>query len=177
MAENTATKSLENVTKRKCVLADRRGTSLRQQANQLTPEHFERAGTSKSSEHHKRENYCLESLKAAESKLTSVDAWQLCYDGKIIDGIDRYVFVTLDTTASGYADFGIVLHLKISLSFDVLCLSLFAFICQHFWPSILNLRLLKVLQLCCLREICYLLIMLFGNTSSIVHPSGEVRKM
>ena len=74
MAENTTTKSVENVTKRKCVLAYRRGTSLRQQADQLTPEYFERAGTSKSSVHRKREKYRLESLKAAESKLAPVDA-------------------------------------------------------------------------------------------------------
>ena len=100
VAENTTAKSVENVTKRKCVLADRRGTSLRQQADQLTPEHFERAGTSKSSVHRKKEKYRLESLKAAESKLASVDAWQLCFDGKIINGIDRYVFVSqyLNTT-------------------------------------------------------------------------------
>ena len=26
-------------------------------------------------------------------ELTSVNAWQLCYDGKIVDGMDRYVFI------------------------------------------------------------------------------------
>ena len=36
----------ENVTKTKCKLADRRSTSLRQQADQLTPEDFKRTGTS-----------------------------------------------------------------------------------------------------------------------------------
>ena len=35
----------------------------------------------------------IESLKSAQLKHVTVDAWQLCYDGKIIDGIDRYVFV------------------------------------------------------------------------------------
>ena len=93
MAENTTTKSVENVTERKCVLAERRGTSLRQQADQLTPEHFESRNIQILSASQKGKN-CLESLKAAEWKLTSVDAWQLCYDGQIIDGIDRYVFVS-----------------------------------------------------------------------------------
>ena len=42
------------VTKTKCVLADRRCTSLRQQADQLTPENSENPGTSKSSIYRKR---------------------------------------------------------------------------------------------------------------------------
>ena len=75
------------VTKTKCLLADRRCTSLRQQADQLTPENFENPGTSKSSK------YRIESLKSALLKHVTVDAWQLCYDGKIIDGIHRYVFI------------------------------------------------------------------------------------
>ena len=83
----------EIVTKTKCVLADRRCASLRQQADQLTPENFENPGTSKSSIHRKREKYRIESLKSAQLKHVTVDAWQLCYDGKIIDGIDRYVFI------------------------------------------------------------------------------------
>ena len=41
----------EIVTKTKCVLEDRRCTSLRQQADQLTPENSENPGTSKSSIH------------------------------------------------------------------------------------------------------------------------------
>ena len=75
------------------MLADRRCTSLRQQADQLTTENFENPGTSKSSIHHKRDKYRIESLKSAQLKHVSVDAWQLCYDEKIIDGIDRYVFI------------------------------------------------------------------------------------
>ena len=70
----------EIVTKTKCVLADRRSTSLRQQADQLTPENFENLGTSKSSIHRKREKYSIESLKSAQLKHVTVDAWQLCYD-------------------------------------------------------------------------------------------------
>ena len=68
-------------------------TSLRQQADQLNPENFENPGTSKSSIHCKREKYRIESLKSAQLKHVTVDAWQLCYDGKIIDGVDRYVFI------------------------------------------------------------------------------------
>ena len=86
-------KVAEIVTKTKCVLADRRCTSLCQQADQLTPENFENPGTSKSSIHRKREKYRIESLKSAQLKHVTVDAWQLCYDKKIIDGIDRYVFI------------------------------------------------------------------------------------
>ena len=71
--------------------------SLRQQADQLTPENFENPGTSKSSIHRKREKYRIESLKSAQLKHVTVEwmlgSWQLCYDGKIIDGIDRYVFI------------------------------------------------------------------------------------
>ena len=83
----------EIVTKTKCVLADWCCTSLRQQADQLTPENFENPGTSKSLIHRKREKYRIESLKSAQLKLVTVNAWQLCYDGKIIDGIDRHVFI------------------------------------------------------------------------------------
>ena len=83
----------EIVTKTKCVLADRRCTSLRQQMDQLTPENFENPWTSKSSIHRKREKYRIEFLKSAQLKHVTVDAWQLCYDGKITDGIDRYVFI------------------------------------------------------------------------------------
>ena len=83
----------KTVTKTKCVLADRRCTSLREQADQLTPENSENPGTSKSSIHRKRKKYRIESLKSAQLKHVAVDAWQLCYDGKIIDGIDRYVFI------------------------------------------------------------------------------------
>ena len=83
----------EIVTLTKCVLVDRRCTSLRQQADQLTPQNFENPGTSKSSIHRKRERYRIESLKSAQLKHVTVDGWQLCCDGKIIDGIDRYVFI------------------------------------------------------------------------------------
>ena len=77
----------EIVTKTKCVLADRRCSSLRQQVDQLTPENSENPGTSKSSIHRKREKYRIES-KSAQLKHVTVDTWQLCYDGKIVDGID-----------------------------------------------------------------------------------------
>ena len=75
------------------MLADRRCTCLHQQADQLTPGKFKNPGTSKSSIHRKREKYKIESLKSAQLKHVMMDAWQLCYDGKIIDGIDRYVFI------------------------------------------------------------------------------------
>ena len=61
--------------------------------DQLTPENFENPGTSKSSIHREKEKYRIESLKSAQLKHVTVDSWQLCYDGKIIDGIDRYVFI------------------------------------------------------------------------------------
>ena len=84
----------EIATKTKCVLADRRYTSLCQQADQETPENFKNPRTSKSSIHRKREKYRIESLKSAQLKHVTLDAWQLCCDGKIIDGIDRYVFIS-----------------------------------------------------------------------------------
>ena len=76
------------------MLADRRCTAFHQQADQLTPENFEDPGRSKSSIYRKREKYRMESLKSDQLKHVTVDAWQLCYDGKIIDGIDRYVFIS-----------------------------------------------------------------------------------
>ena len=75
------------------MLADRRCTSLRQQADQLTPENFENPGTSKLPIHRKKEKYRIESLKSAKLKHVTVDTWQLCYDEKVIDGINRYVFI------------------------------------------------------------------------------------
>ena len=62
----------EIVTKTKCVLADRRCTSLRQQADQLTPENFENPETSKSSIHRERE------VQNRTSKISSV---KTCYGG------------------------------------------------------------------------------------------------
>ena len=41
----------------------------------------------------KREQCRLKALRRCEADLNKADALQLCYDGKIINKIDRYVFI------------------------------------------------------------------------------------
>ena len=82
------------ITEESCILADRRMTSLRQQPDQLLsvvgPENI---AASASTVHRHREKMRMKALQRSETLVASSNAIQLCYDGKIIDKIDRYVFV------------------------------------------------------------------------------------
>ena len=83
-----------SITEESCILADRRMTSLRQQSDQLLsvvgPENI---AASASTVYRHREKMRMKALQRSETLEASSTAIQLCYDGKIIDKIDRYVFV------------------------------------------------------------------------------------
>ena len=69
-------------------------TSLRQQSDQLLsvvrPENI---AASASTVYRHREKMRMKALQRSETLVASSNAIQLWYDGKIIDKIDRYVFV------------------------------------------------------------------------------------
>ena len=69
-------------------------TSLRQQSDQLLsvvgPENI---AASASTGYRHREKMRMKALQRSETLVDSSNTIQLCYDGKIIDKIDRYVFV------------------------------------------------------------------------------------
>ena len=82
------------VTEQSCILADRRMTSLRQQSDQLLSViGADNIAASSSTVYRHREKARMKALQQCESVLSSSNSIQLCYDGKIIDKIDRYVFV------------------------------------------------------------------------------------
>ena len=82
------------ITEDSCILADRRMTSLRQQSDQILsvvgPENI---AASASTVYRHREKMRMKALQRSETLAASSNAIQLCYDGKIIDKINRYVFV------------------------------------------------------------------------------------
>ena len=53
----------------------------------------EKIAASPSTTFRKREQCCLKALRRCEADLNKADALQLCYDGKTINKIDRYVFI------------------------------------------------------------------------------------
>ena len=83
-----------SVTEESCILADRRLTSIRQQSDQLlSVVGSEKIAASPSTIFRKREQCRLKALRRCEADLNKADALQLCYDGKIINEIDRYVYI------------------------------------------------------------------------------------
>ena len=83
-----------SVTEESCILADRRLTSIRQQSDQLlSVVGSEEIAASPSTIFCKREQCRLKALRRCKADLNKADALQLCYDGKIIHKIDRYVFI------------------------------------------------------------------------------------
>ena len=82
------------VTEESCILADRRLTSIRQQSDQLlSVVSSEKIAASPSTIFCKREQCRLKALRRCEADLNKADALQLCYDSKIINKINRYVFI------------------------------------------------------------------------------------
>ena len=69
-------------------------TYLSQQSDQLLSViGAENIAASSSTVHSHREKGRMKALQQCESVLSASNSLQLCYDGKIIDKIDRYVFV------------------------------------------------------------------------------------
>ena len=83
-----------SITEESCILADRRLTSIRQQYDQLLAVvGSEKIVALPSTIFRKREQCRLKALRRCEADLNQADALQLYYDGKIINKIDRYVFI------------------------------------------------------------------------------------
>ena len=82
------------VTEDSCILANRRLTSIRQQSDQLlSVVRSEKIAASLSTIFCKREQCRLKALRRCEADLNKADALQFCYDSKIINKINRYVFI------------------------------------------------------------------------------------
>ena len=116
-SENTGGKKYKkvriySVSEESCVLADRRMTSIRQQSDQLTSL-VDRGSISASPAtiHRRREAVRMKSMTLSEAKLDAAPALQLCYDGRIVNKIDRYVVLGqfIDDTQSGCES---VMHVK-----------------------------------------------------------------
>lgn len=76
-----------------CILADRRMTSIRQQADQLASVVDRRQiSASASSIYRRREEVRMKALAKSKVLLAEASALQLCYDGRIIEKLDHYVF-------------------------------------------------------------------------------------
>ena len=77
-----------------CVKADRRLTSIRQQSDlQQSTVGKNNISASPATVYRKREQFRLIALKQCEDTLLSARAIQMCYGGKIITKMDRYVFL------------------------------------------------------------------------------------
>ena len=69
-------------------------TSIRQQSDQLTSlVDWHSISASPATIHRRRETLRMKSMTLSEAKLDAASALQLCYDGRIVNKIDRYVFL------------------------------------------------------------------------------------
>ena len=78
------------------ILADRRLTSIRQQSYQILSMDIKNVKIAASpATVYRRKNDCrMKALESCEANLDATNAMQLCYDGKWINDIDRYVFLS-----------------------------------------------------------------------------------
>ena len=82
------------VSDESCILADRRMTSLRQQSDQLlSVVDKDKISASVSTVYRRREKVRMKALTSSNIALNVASAVQLCYDGRVVDKIDRYVFL------------------------------------------------------------------------------------
>ena len=84
-----------SITEESCILADRRLTSSVSNliSFSLSVVGSEKTAASPSTIFSKREQCRLKALRRCKADLNKADAPKLCYDGKIINKIDRYVFI------------------------------------------------------------------------------------
>ena len=77
-----------------CVRADKRMLSVRQQSNAiLSVVEKDAVATSASLVFRKRQKFRLTALEECEAALNIAKALQLCYDGRVVNKVDRYVFL------------------------------------------------------------------------------------
>ena len=86
---------LASVSDAGCILVDRRLTSIRQQSDQLLSafDGCKKIATSPATVFRRREKCGMKALENCEADLSAATALQLSYDGKRINGLDRYVFL------------------------------------------------------------------------------------
>jgi len=76
-----------------CMLADRRMTSIRQQSEQLLSLEGTSIAASPTTVFYNREKTRMRALQEAEQQLNACTSLQLCYDGRVVNKSDRYVFL------------------------------------------------------------------------------------
>ena len=81
------------VSAESCILADRRLASIRQQSDQLLSVAGSAIAASPSTLFREREKIRMTALKNSEALLNGCDFLQLCYDGRVVNKSDRYVFL------------------------------------------------------------------------------------
>ena len=91
--KNYSKKRKLSISTNSCSLADRRHTSMRQQSDQILAFVGENIAASPTTVYRRREEARLLSLKECESKINESEFLQLHYDGRKINGMNRYVFV------------------------------------------------------------------------------------
>ena len=83
-----------SISPRDCIQADRLFTSIRQQSDfQKSTVGENNIAASSATVYRKREQCRLDALRRCEDDLRQASAIQLCYDGKILNHMDRYVFL------------------------------------------------------------------------------------
>ncbi|CAK8684380.1 unnamed protein product [Clavelina lepadiformis] len=82
-----------SVNQEMCMLADRRMTSIRQHSDQLRSLAREKIAASPTTIFRRREKVRMKALERCQLEIKSCSAMQLCYDGRVINSLDRYVFV------------------------------------------------------------------------------------
>ena len=81
------------VSAESCILADRRLTSIRQQSDQLLSVAGSAIAASPSTIFREREKIRMTALKNSEALLNGCNFLQLCYNGRVVNKSDRYVFL------------------------------------------------------------------------------------
>ena len=77
-----------------CVRADKRMLSVRQQSDAiLSVVGKDAVAASASTVFRKRQKFRLTALEECEAALNRAEALQLCYDGRVVNKVDRYVFL------------------------------------------------------------------------------------
>jgi len=85
---------LFSINAESCVLADRRLTTIRQQSDQLLAVIGKnQVAASPATIYRHREKERMKALANCEAALNATDAIQLCYDGRVVNKMDRYAFL------------------------------------------------------------------------------------
>ena len=121
-----------------CKAADRRLVSIRQQSDlQKSTVGEKKIYASPATVYRKREQCRLEALKKCEEELRLAKAVQLCYDGKIINKMDRYVLLGQYTIEQNKCE-KVVAVKTFNKGLSVTAETVFTAIMEHVDVNILN---------------------------------------